>query len=123
MIEIKIKDLKGVPAPRPRVTRKGTFNDPKYTAYKDLLRLKARGFWKYIDVPIMVDLEFGFKKAKSAKYNKYSMPVRDVDNLAKGVLDAFNGVLYEDDALVTELRVKKYYADEDFVLIRIWEKK
>ena len=42
----------------------------------------------------------------------------DLDNLAKGILDAFNKVLFADDKLVTELHVtKRYGINEGFVAI------
>jgi Holliday junction resolvase RusA-like endonuclease len=33
----------------------------------------------------------------------------DVDNLAKAILDALNGVAYEDDSQVYSLEVQKWY--------------
>ncbi len=36
----------------------------------------------------------------------------DVDNLAKAVMDALNGVVWQDDAQVTSLNVRKVYARE-----------
>ena len=37
----------------------------------------------------------------------------DCDNLAKAVLDALNGVLWQDDSQVVELSVSKWYAAGD----------
>lgn len=41
----------------------------------------------------------------------------DVDNIAKVILDALNGLAYADDKQVTTLIVKKFYADEPFVKV------
>ena len=36
----------------------------------------------------------------------------DADNIGKVVLDALNGIAYEDDKQVIELRVSKQYSEE-----------
>ena len=43
----------------------------------------------------------------------------DCDNIAKAVLDALNGLAYKDDSQVTELTVRKLYAEEGSVGVRI----
>jgi Holliday junction resolvase RusA-like endonuclease len=45
----------------------------------------------------------------------------DVDNIAKVVCDALNGVAYEDDKQIVELTVKKYYSEFPKVIIDIAE--
>ena len=120
MIQIKL-NMRGVSASRPRVTKYGTFNAKKYDNYKKLLQAKIRGFKPLPNVPLRVELFFGFIPSKSAKKNKYPVPKYDVDNLAKGVLDACNGILFEDDVLVEELEVIKRYADVDCIFITIEE--
>lgn len=49
--------------------------------------------------------------------------VSDIDNLAKAVLDAANGILFADDRWVTELLATKTRAkpEEAFTLIKIME--
>ena len=37
---------------------------------------------------------------------------RDLDNLSKGVLDAMNGIVFEDDRHVVELHLRKQYSKE-----------
>jgi len=37
----------------------------------------------------------------------------DLDNLSKAVLDAMNGVVYEDDTIVCKLDLYKYVANKD----------
>jgi Holliday junction resolvase RusA-like endonuclease len=39
----------------------------------------------------------------------------DVDNLAKGVLDALNGIAWDDDSQVVDLRVIKAFGPRDYV--------
>ena len=36
----------------------------------------------------------------------------DIDNIAKVILDALNGVAYKDDTQIVELIIKKYYSDK-----------
>lgn len=43
----------------------------------------------------------------------------DLDNIAKVVLDALNGVAYDDDAQVTELLIRKQYGPEPCVWVRL----
>lgn len=46
--------------------------------------------------------------------------VGDVDNLAKAVLDALNGLLYVDDKQVVELRSRKRYGLEPRTEVRLY---
>lgn len=45
----------------------------------------------------------------------------DADNIAKAILDALNGIAYEDDKQVTSLKVNKYYGRTNRLEIRIKE--
>jgi Holliday junction resolvase RusA-like endonuclease len=36
----------------------------------------------------------------------------DLDNLSKAVLDAMNGIVYEDDKQIVDLRLRKFYSKE-----------
>lgn len=46
----------------------------------------------------------------------------DADNLAKCVLDALNGLAYDDDSSVTRLEVRKLYSTEPRCEVRLTEK-
>ena len=37
----------------------------------------------------------------------------DIDNVAKSVLDGLNGVAYDDDTIIYDLHIKKFYAMND----------
>lgn len=43
----------------------------------------------------------------------------DLDNIAKAILDALNGVAYRDDAAVTELTVRKRYGARPCVAVAL----
>lgn len=45
----------------------------------------------------------------------------DIDNLAKSVLDALNGVAWEDDSQIVSLNLKKFYAEEPHIYLIIRE--
>lgn len=63
--------------------------------------------------PLAVELEFelrGPKVRKRQHRHATSLRTGDLDNLAKGVLDGLNGVLWRDDCQVVELRARKTYA-------------
>ena len=120
MIDIKLS-LRGMPSPRPRLGRNGTYMPINYTNHKKLLQAKMRGLKPFGIVPLKVTLFFGFKPSKGATHNKYPTPYADADNLAKTVLDAMNGVLYPDDVMIEELNITKKYASEDCVFIRVEE--
>lgn len=120
--------IKPKPAPRPRVTRNGTYNDKSYTEYKNAIKLA------YISVhgktqntnPIMMVLEFFFETPKSWSKKKkedakWHISRPDADNLSKSIKDALNGVAYKDDSQVCFLQVRKQYARFNGVKIEITE--
>lgn len=44
----------------------------------------------------------------------------DADNVVKAVFDGLNGVLWRDDSLVVDLRVRKRYATTPCVRVEVW---
>lgn len=89
---------------RPRVTQRGTFT-PKETIeaerhVRDCWR--ATGEQPFQD-QLLVDITF---------YNG-NRRRRDLDNMAKLVLDALNKEAYEDDVQVIELNVRKIFTERE----------
>ena len=89
---------------RPRVTAKGTFT-PKETLEAERL---VRNTWRALGEPmfehqVVVDIEF---------YNG-NRRRRDLDNMAKLVLDALNGEAFDDDYRVIELNLRKIFTTKD----------
>ena len=120
--------IKPKPAPRPRFSRRGTYNPKDYTDYKEVIRLAYVAVNKGYpcERPIAMKLEFFFKIPKSwskAKKDsaKWHISRPDGDNLAKSIKDALNGVAYRDDSQVCFLQVRKQYAQFDGVKIEIEE--
>lgn len=65
-----------------------------------------------------------WSKKKQLEYSSGLCPVTtkpDLDNCAKSVLDALNGVFYTDDKLVVELSVRKLYSRNSFVSVECEE--
>ena len=57
----------------------------------------------------LVDGEFGFLHRP------------DVDNIAKSILDALNGLAYKDDSQVANLLILKCYGEENKILVELEE--
>lgn len=109
---------------RPRVTKRGFSYTPKKTVmwenrvafYGNLRRPK-----ELIDGPIAMKLTFYFAKPKSRK--KYNHPScgKDVDNLAKSIMDPLQGIIYTNDSRIVDIIIRKRYAPEPSVDIEIHE--
>ena len=120
---------------RPRFKRMGNFVQtytPANTAeYEKLVRLKFQNAGGVIaENPVKVEIVAFFTPPKSTKKRdriemlaNRILPEKkpDVDNIAKIILDALNGIAYKDDSQVVELSVKKKYASEAKVSVHIEE--
>ena len=80
--------------------------------------------------PVIVRIVFGLKIPKSTSKARIKQMLDrkirpivkpDVDNCAKSVLDALNGLAYEDDNQIVSLSVRKYYTDIPKILIKVAE--
>ena len=58
--------------------------------------------------PLCVQVDCFVTKPKKTKL---WTPRADVDNYAKGVLDSFNGILWDDDKQIVELHVNKAWTE------------
>ena len=117
-------NVKGAPAGkgRPRFTRSGHTYTPKKTKdMEEVIRLnyatqcRNRMFDDMVGVCINAYLNIPKQTKKSAwecmrKLLRIFAPKKpDIDNIAKLVLDALNGVAYPDDKNIVELIVTKQY--------------
>lgn len=98
---------------RPRFTRRGFVYTPKVTrvyeqAIKNFLLQIDRPYSSVIDKPLRICLHFFIRKPKSVK-REYPSIRPDVDNYAKAVLDAMNGIVFKDDGQIISLTVSKAY--------------
>jgi Holliday junction resolvase RusA-like endonuclease len=60
--------------------------------------------------PVRVEIEVSFPRPRTTKFAV--PPRRDVDKLARSVLDALTGIVYLDDGQVSELRVSKAWCKQ-----------
>ena len=119
---------------RPRMGRSGTVYTPKETlVYENYVRMcysdYAKQFgWKTLKDALSAEIEVFMpvpksdsKKMKEAKLSGKIRPQvkPDVDNLCKTILDALNGLAYDDDKQVVECVVKKYYGEEPSVCVKL----
>ncbi len=115
------------PAPRPRVTRFGTYNSPKYTEWKQTLASLVRKQYTTITLsPVELEIVFIFTKPKSwskkkAQSTRLHTIKPDIDNLAKAVMDALTGVIYKDDGQVCKLNLCKQYGAKESIELNITE--
>lgn len=110
------------PKQRPVVTRYKTFTPKQTLDSEKLIRATFLKEYKNI-IPnnsgYGVIIKIYVKEPKKAKY---FYPAKfDIDNVAKTVLDALNGVIWIDDSQVIQLWVLKTYAEESYVEITIDE--
>jgi Holliday junction resolvase RusA-like endonuclease len=120
-----------MPAPRPRFSRFGTYNNPKYTAYKVAFATLAKKQCKrYFEGATRLEVVFYMpipkslsKKKRESLMGQYHIKKPDTDNLIKTVKDALNEVLYKDDSIICEVEAKKIYSDNprvEFELINLY---
>ena len=108
-----------VPASRPRVTRWSTFFPKKYTQYREDMKMATANtlftpfegnIYAQIDFFIQIPKSWS-KKKKVAKQGTYCDNNADIDNYCKSILDALNGVYYEDDRQVVMLRARMFWSN------------
>lgn len=111
---------------RPRMTRNGhVYTDAKTASFEGMVRSFAAqamanaGLAMASGVPVRVLIAIAVpcpasysRKRRAAALDGGVAPFKpDVDNVAKSILDAMNGIVYDDDSRVVELAVSKRYAD------------
>ena len=91
----------------------------------------AAGQFKFDDkAPLAVEIDAFYQIPKSTSKKKHAemmddkvRPTKkpDLDNVAKIVCDALNGIAYHDDSAIVDLRVRKYFNDIPSVNVTIRE--
>lgn len=112
---------------RPRFTRSGhTYTPGSTAAYEERVKLayrqagggKLSGF-VFVDILAVFTVPKSYTKAqKAAAFDARYVPKKpDCDNIAKIILDALNGLAYDDDTQVVALSVEKRYGAFDHVTV------
>jgi len=97
---------------RPRGLPSGRFLTPKKTraAEEEIQYLLRQLRPPRLQGPLSMRICCHFKKPKSAPVSrKYPTVKPDIDNIVKLILDAGNGILYDDDKQIVKLSVGKIY--------------
>lgn len=108
-----------MPTPRPRATTRGgkfasIYQPREYMVWKEELAESVRGVEHFpgdvLSGPLAVTVAVAVEKPRTSKL---AYPSPDVDNYAKGVLDAItqSGRFWADDKQVTDLRIVKTWAE------------
>lgn len=126
-----VVDLRPVPQPRHRITRKGPprayvpSDHPVHEFRSMVAKLAdASGAWP-TERPVEVEVVSVFARPKShmrrgmVRDTAPLLPKADVDNLAKSVMDALSGVAYSDDTNVRRLVTEKHYGTENRVFVKV----
>lgn len=106
----------GMPVPKQsfRVGKNGGYRDPRVTAWQEAVAVMARQAMQGNSPPkgdaIRVHLRFHLPDRRR----------RDCDNLSKAVLDACNGILWEDDKQITELHIRKVRSTDPGVFVEVY---
>lgn len=121
---------------RPRIGRSGVVYTPKETlVYENYVKMCYSDYANQFEwlpyenqVRAEIDVLVAVPKSdsKAKKKAKIEGAIRptvkpDCDNLAKSILDSLNGLAYQDDKQVVELSIKKYYAENAEVRVRLTE--
>lgn len=124
---------------RPRVVRdKRTGKTKAYTpdktvAYEDFVKLRYKSMAKGarfgtqpLEISIIANFSVPKSKSKKTKVlmleNKIQPTKKpDIDNIAKIICDALNGIAYKDDSQIVRLNVVKKYAETPFVKVSIFD--
>lgn len=123
MIEFEIQ-LIGMPQPRPKARRIGpgiqiyTPNSGPIKAYKTIIaaafkQVAGESFGPFKG-PLCLTIGFIFERPHARLKEEAHIIKPDLDNLAKGVMDALNGIAWHDDSQVVSLILNKQWAPTHF---------
>lgn len=119
--------LDPVPQGRPRVVRRGRHygvKDPEASRrFKRELALLAgpHRLDPLPQGPLLLIVTFHCKAPQRSKDGPIFKGTRpDVDNLAKAVMDALQGILWRDDAQVAQLLATKRWARQGSIEVSLW---
>lgn len=123
-----VYEIPGVPIPWKRARRNGKRyfdaqeKDKEFVYWE--IKNAMNGLFSHVE-PIKVTMEYQMpipkswsKKRQREAVGKPHHSTPDVDNLAKFIHDACNGLLWKDDAIIYELCARKVYSEEPKT--RIW---
>ena len=113
------------PKQRPRVFRGRAFTPKETAQYEKLVKEWASLIYRKppSEKAVKVVMHFYMAKAKTNK-KVFHTQTPDIDNLAKSVCDALNGIVLKDDCQIVELVLSKVFCEIDkqpYVSLQIFE--
>lgn len=114
-----------IPQGRPRFYNGIAIDPPKSKQFKTELAMLVKSLRRgsaLLDGAIKIELGI-YRQASKFKKGVTSKKYGDIDNLAKAILDAFNGVIWQDDSQIVDLHITKNLADVPMIKILIEEVK
>jgi len=122
---------------RPKFARRGKFvsvyTPEKTKTYETKvaeIATNAMGDQEPLETPVVVSIWIYLQIPKSYSkkrfadcINQLERPTKkpDIDNVAKAVTDAMNGIVYQDDSQIVSIHIHKYYASTGSVIVFISE--
>lgn len=139
-MKIKLEfDIKPMAKQSFRTTRSGQkYLDPSVIKYRKAIRNMAIAQMRNqkaekIEGAVNMNIVYAFRRPQSLSKKERSeidggktVPKTtkpDIDNLTKAILDALNGIVWKDDAQVTQINVQKIWSSKDQIEVEIWETK
>lgn len=127
--------MRAIGKARPRFTRWGCTYTPEKTKkaeekVAEFATVVMQGLNRLETEAVAVSLDFAFAPPKSWSKKKRREAIEtkaprvgkpDLDNLEKLVCDAMNKIVYRDDGQITESHKYKFFAETDYIKIRVWE--
>lgn len=126
-----------VPKQRPRISGRTAYTPKKTRDYEERVRrsflssycgpvpIFEKGTAVKACIRVIQQIPKSWSNSKHLKAQQgLIMPTSrngDLDNIAKSILDALNGIIYEDDAQVTLLMISKEYGADPYVVVSFEE--
>ena len=113
-----------------RTTRTGNkYLDASVIKYRKAIRNMAIAQMRNqkaekIEGAVNMNIIFAFRRPKSLSKKERTVPKTtkpDIDNLTKAILDALNGIAWNDDAQIAEISARKVWSKQNQIKIEIWE--
>jgi Holliday junction resolvase RusA-like endonuclease len=119
------------PKQRPRFSKGHTYTPKKTLDYEKHVRDAYPSDYKFkgqVKVKIIIFYEVPKSAKKDVAKQMLSHTIRptgrhfgDLDNSIKSILDALNGLAYDDDAQVVDILARRYYDKEAKVIVELEE--
>ena len=114
--------IDAVPQQRPRFCNGRAYDSPQCAKFKKDFAALLHTDTDLMTDTLKVDITV-YRAASKFKQGASSKRYGDCDNLAKGILDACNGVIWKDDSQIVDLHVKKAVADSPQIMLVVDEVK